>query len=119
MSGTNHLTPNQTPTANHTYSGDLFHMILDVFVLMICVGYPIWRSYKVIEAKKTSDNELIQWLTYWVVFSTYTKLEDYADYMLDLVHLYLVNLQGSGRLAAFAYKLLKLIIVAWMIHPRY
>ena len=33
-----------------------------VFLIPV-LGYPIWRSYKVVEAKKF-DNELIQWLSF-------------------------------------------------------
>ncbi len=51
--------------------------VFDIFRLIISVGYPIWRSYKVVEAKKF-DNELIQWLTYWVLFAMISKLEDYV-----------------------------------------
>ena len=41
----------------------------------IGLGYPIWRSYKVVEAKKF-DNELIQWLSFWIIHAALNKLED-------------------------------------------
>lgn len=55
-----------------------FVFVFDIFRLIISVGYPIWRSYKVVEAKKF-DNELVQWLTYWVLFAMISKLEDYLQ----------------------------------------
>ena len=39
------------------------------------LGYPIWRSYKVVEAKKF-DNELIQWLSFWIIHAFLNKIED-------------------------------------------
>ena len=107
-----------TSSANTSYSGDLFHLIFDMVLLTICVGFPIWRSYKVVEAKKF-DNELIQWLTYWVLFSCLTRLEDYGVYYMSLFSYYIIDLHSQGRIIALLYKLIKLTMIAWMIHPNY
>lgn len=39
------------------------------------IGYPIYRSYKVVEAKKF-DHELIQWLSFWIIHAALNKVED-------------------------------------------
>jgi hypothetical protein len=49
-------------------STELFFVLFDSTQNIVGLGYPIWRSYKVLEAKKF-DNELIQWLTFWVIVS--------------------------------------------------
>ena len=83
---------------------------------IICVGYPIWRSYKVVEAKKF-DNELIQWLTYWVIHALLTKVEDVLGRTLHFVSVYVFDL-GYFQVG-FLYKLVKLLIVMWLINPKY
>jgi hypothetical protein len=45
---------------------DLFITLFDVLSLIIGLGYPIWRSYKVVEAKKF-DDELTLWLFFWIL----------------------------------------------------
>lgn len=99
------------------YTGDLFYAIFDFTQLVICVGYPIWRSYKVIEAKKF-DNELIQWLTYWLAHALFSKAEDTLTTARDLTSTYLVTI-NMGLTLRVAYKLVKVLIVLWMIHPKY
>ena len=46
------------------------------------LGYPIWRSYKVVEAKKF-DNELIQWLSFWIIHAALNKLEDAMSFVYE------------------------------------
>ncbi len=87
-------------------STELFFVLFDSTQNIVGLGYPIWRSYKVLEAKKF-DNELIQWLTFWVIVSFLSQTED----LLRLVYL---NLKEY-----FIYKLIRLVFVVWMIHPRY
>lgn len=87
-------------------SSKLFFIIFDSAANSIGLGYPIWRSYKVLEAKKF-DNELIQWLTFWIVVSCLCKAE-------ELLLIVTVDLRGY-----FVYDLARLLFVAWMIHPKY
>ena len=52
-----------------------------VFLIPV-LGYPIWRSYKVVEAKKF-DNELIQWLSFWIIHAALNKLEDAMSFVYE------------------------------------
>jgi len=54
---------------------ELFQGIFEVLTLIICVFYPIWRSYKLLEAKKY-DEELILWLVFWLINAFIAKVED-------------------------------------------
>lgn len=97
-------------------SSDLFGLFFDQLALVICVCYPIWRSYKVVEAKKF-DDELICWLTYWVLHALVTRSE---DALLSCANLF-GGVPAAGRLAHAItfYKIAKLLFVMWMIHPKY
>ena len=61
---------------------NLFDTILDLFTIVISVAYPIWCSYKVVEAKKF-DNELVLWLSFWLIHATLTQLEDFLIILVD------------------------------------
>jgi hypothetical protein len=87
-------------------SSDLFFIVFEWVTNTIELGYPIWRSYKVLEAKKF-DNELIQWLTFWVLVSSLSKTED----ALQVI--------GISLRTFFMYRLSRLMLIAWMIHPKY
>ena len=93
----------------------LFINVFDVFRLLICVGFPVWRSYKVVDAKKF-DQELVLWLTYWVIFAVITKLEDFV-WQCVLIFGSFENPRSS--IFFFTYQLLKLLFCLWMVHPRY
>ncbi len=86
---------------------DLFAGILNTFSMAICVAYPIYRSYKVVEAKKF-DNELILWLSFWMISATITKFEDFALVLVDLL---------MERPLSYTYKLVRIAFMAWLIHP--
>ena len=49
--------------------------LFDGASLIVGLGYPIWRSYKVVEARKF-DHELIQWLSFWMIHAAVNKFED-------------------------------------------
>ena len=70
------------------------------------LGYPIWRSYKVVEAKKF-DHELIQWLSFWIIHAALNKVED------------ALTLISFNMTTNYLYRLIKLLFIIWMIHPRY
>mmetsp|Transcript_8375 Transcript_8375/g.17295 ORF Transcript_8375/g.17295 Transcript_8375/m.17295 type:complete len:178 (-) Transcript_8375:79-612(-) len=71
--------------------------------ISITVGfiYPSWASYKALESK--SPVAAAQWLTYWVVFSLFTVLEYFADYVISWLPL---------------YYLLKLGFILWLQLPQ-
>ena len=56
--------------------------LVSFIVFYYRVGYPIWRSYKVVEAKKF-DNELIQWLSFWIIHAALNKLEDAMSFVYE------------------------------------
>ena len=87
-------------------SSELFYVIFDAASTIVGLGYPIWRSYKVVEAKKF-DNELIQWLSFWVIVSCLYKIEDILSFCR-------INISSF-----FGYKVTRLLFIVWMIHPRY
>ena len=90
---------------------DIFGSVLDLFAMVVCVVYPIWRSYKVVEAKKF-DNELIRWLVYWVLFSFVTKTEDFFSSFFSL-------LLGSAPQSSYFYRVSRISFFAWLMHPKY
>ena len=83
-------------------SADLFVTLFDFSTLVIGLGYPIWRSYKVVEAKKF-DNELIMWLFFWIVYAGITKIETMLEIMISFVY------SGNATWFVYFYKLIKLI----------
>ena len=50
--------------------------LFDATSLVVGLGYPIWRSYKVVEAKKF-DHELIQWLSFWIIHAALNHIEGF------------------------------------------
>jgi hypothetical protein len=66
-------------------SSALFYNLFELFTLIICVIYPIWRSYKLLEAKKF-DVELILWLAFWLIQAVVAKLEDFLSSAYLLMH---------------------------------
>jgi hypothetical protein len=54
-----------------------------------------------------------------VAFSSLTKCETYIAYMLEMIKIYVIDVTSNARIVALLYKLLKVLIVAWMIHPKY
>ena len=89
---------------------NLFGNILDSFQFIICVCYPIWRSYKVVEAKKF-DSELIRWLVYWLIYSSVSKIEDLFVYLLSF---FISRLPGH-----MFYVLMRILFFSWLMHPTY
>ena len=87
-------------------STDIFYSSIELFQLVICVGYPSWRSYKVVEAKKF-DSEMLLWLSFWLVYSSVLKAEDALEYIVPQV------------LHGYTYRLLRILFFAWLIHPHY
>lgn len=87
-------------------SSEFFLVIFDLALNTVGLGYPIWRSYKVVEARKY-DDELIQWLTFWVLSSCLNKAEDFLHFTCFTIRGY------------FLYKLTRLLFITWMIHPKY
>ena len=85
----------------------VIYAALGVAVLCNLVGfvYPVYASFKAIETKRKDDDT--QWLTYWVVYASFTVVESFIDVILFwfpfyysfkfgfLIWLFLPNTQGA------------------------
>ena len=91
---------------------DLFITLFDVLSLIIGLGYPIWRSYKVVEAKKF-DDELTLWLFFWILHASVRQLETFSSVFSTLL-----SVEMPGYLH-YLYKLVKLLVSVWLFHPHY
>lgn len=47
---------------------------------IITLPYPIYASFKAIESDDKTDDT--QWLTYWVVYSTFSVIESFTDALI-------------------------------------
>lgn len=90
---------------------DIFYASIEVFSLVICVCYPSWRSYKVVEAKKF-DNEMLLWLSFWLIHAFVTKAEDVLTAVGACVC-------GADLLGGYTYRLVRILFFVWLIHPSY
>ena len=63
--------------------------------------YPAYASFKAVESKDVKDD--YQWLTYWVVFSTFTLVEDCFSVLVSWIPFYFV---------------LKVLALVWLYHPQ-
>jgi receptor expression-enhancing protein 5/6 len=54
---------------------------------VLTVVYPAFKSIKALETKDTDDDDKV-WLTYWVVFGTFTLLDEFAFFILNLIPFY-------------------------------
>ena len=93
-------------------SADLFITLFDFSTLVIGLGYPIWRSYKVVEAKKF-DSELTLWLFFWILYAGITKLETTIAFLIGFVY------TGHVNTLVYLYKLIKLFVQVWLFHPNF
>ena len=66
------------------------------------VGFftPAWASFKAIESKQKDDDT--QWLTYWVVFASFSIVEQVAGFLTRWIPF---------------YQVLKLAFLVWCYHP--
>jgi receptor expression-enhancing protein 5/6 len=64
--------------------------------------YPAYMSFKAIESEGTQDDT--QWLTYWVVFATFSILEGSVLFVLEYIPFYFV---------------IKTVFMAWLFHPKF
>jgi len=73
--------------------------------------YPIWKSFKLLEAKKFNI-ELILWLSFWLIQAFVAKIEDIfsTGYLLA---------KGDHLQWGYAYRLLKIAVYVWLMHPNY
>ena len=92
-------------------SSALFYNIFELFTLIICVMYPVWRSFKLLEAKKF-DIELILWLTFWMIQAVVTKFEDFFAFGY-------FQIRSDHYQSGYFYRLLKIVVYVWLIHPKY
>ncbi len=67
---------------------------------IIGVAYPAFMSFVALESEGTDDDKL--WLTYWVVFGSFTIVDQFAGIILRLIPFYYV---------------LKVGMLIWMFHP--
>jgi len=79
-------------------------MILEYGSAILCqlLGfiYPAYMSFKAIESQEEGDDK--QWLTYWVVFCSFTLLDMSLGFLLTVIPF---------------YSLIKLCIFIYMFHP--
>lgn len=67
---------------------------------VVCFIYPAYKSFKAVESPQGDDDK--QWLTYWIVYSTFNILEYFADLILFWIPL---------------YDLLKCLFLVWCMWP--
>ena len=67
---------------------------------LIGVAYPAFMSFVALESDGADDDKM--WLTYWVVFGSFTILDQFAGILLHLIPFYYV---------------LKVGMLIWMFHP--
>jgi receptor expression-enhancing protein 5/6 len=64
--------------------------------------YPAYMSFKAIESAGNEDD--VQWLTYWVVFATFSIAESTIMFVLDYIPFYFI---------------VKSVFMAWLFHPKF
>jgi len=64
--------------------------------------YPAYMSFKAIDSTNPVDNT--QWLTYWVVFSFVSIIENVADFLVDFIPFYFF---------------IKVGFFVWLYHPKF
>merc|ERR1719273_2621353 len=70
---------------------------------LVCFVYPAYMSFKAIDSQQIEDD--MQWLTYWIVFSTMAILETTnVKYLFEYVPFYFF---------------LKIAFMIWLYHPKY
>lgn len=67
---------------------------------VICFVYPAYKSFKAVESPQGDDDT--QWLTYWIVYSTFNILEYFADIIFFWIPM---------------YNLLKCLFLLWCMWP--
>jgi len=69
---------------------------------MVGFVYPAYASFKALDDDNKEEKHT--WLTYWVVFSMFTLVESFIDYVLYWVPLYFI---------------VKLLFLVWLFFPKY
>jgi receptor expression-enhancing protein 5/6 len=64
--------------------------------------YPAYMSFKALDTPDSEDD--IQWLTYWVVFATFSILEQTVGFITDFIPMYFY---------------LKIAFFVWLYHPQF
>ena len=64
--------------------------------------YPAYMSFKALDTPDPEDD--IQWLTYWVVFATFSILEQTVAFITDFIPFYFY---------------LKIAFFVWLYHPQF
>lgn len=67
---------------------------------VICFVYPAYKSFKAVESPQGDDDT--QWLTYWIVYSTFNILEYFADIIFFWIPM---------------FQLLKCLFLLWCMWP--
>jgi len=67
---------------------------------VVCFVYPAYKSFKAVESPQGDDDT--QWLTYWIVYSTFNILEYFTDLILFWIPF---------------YSLLKCLFLVWCMWP--
>ncbi|KAL7505847.1 hypothetical protein ACHAXN_003968 [Cyclotella atomus] len=64
--------------------------------------YPAYMSFNAIESAGNEDD--VQWLTYWVVFATFSIAESTIMFVLEYIPFYFI---------------IKTVFLAWLFHPKF
>lgn len=80
----------------------LFTLGWDGISNILCFSYPAYKSLIALETDDKADDT--QWLTYWVVFSTFNLIESVTDLLFNWIPL---------------YYLVKTGVMIWLMHPTF
>jgi len=73
-------------------------LVSDIFAF----AYPAYMSFKAVDSAEPTDDT--QWLTYWVVFSLFSIVENVMSFLVTWVPFYFM---------------IKCCFFAWLYHPRF
>lgn len=72
-----------------------------ILTVVLSVVYPAYKSIKALQTDDTDEDDKI-WLTYWCVFGTFTLVDEFLGFILQMIPF---------------YYWIKLGFFVWMMHP--
>mmetsp|Transcript_6349 Transcript_6349/g.9935 ORF Transcript_6349/g.9935 Transcript_6349/m.9935 type:complete len:168 (+) Transcript_6349:294-797(+) len=69
---------------------------------IVAFGYPAYMSFKAIDSSDATDDT--QWLTYWVVFASFSITESVMTFVVNWIPFYYI---------------IKSVFFTWLYHPRF